>query len=505
MCPRYNKGNDFVCMVKLLAFAVVFMRSSSGFHLSSYRIGTGIHQSTRRVVSSSKFYYHDSSVFQQYPKNHFDQVFNIMRRIPVCWMKNICRTNNKARNSRLDVTPSLSFASISSSVSLSTDKETSSNLLSYVNQEPQNRQLIDECIDNLEHPYRILQDDFRTSTSTSISSQYNNDTTTPLGWDPETKDSTILDDDRFQSLIGWYYVKYVKTSRPNDNPVGGKWTRKNSPLRKILNLQQTYQHILPTNHTGLGNQLVDLTRINAMLQEPKLLDQSMPNIPVVGEAVNALVFNALWSLLTVFVILRGDAVKLTTEERYKNMIRVPVMKQSKQSKAQPSLAQKQLFVLSPLAIRALFDSPRIIIVSHHKRDKFKKARCWMNINLGPKSAVILDTSYSDDTIRIGVGGRSGTRFVFQKCLSQDEIEQANEYQVLLRKKPWKTRNILLSLFSVISVNAFATWKLTYTPLRLFASTMLFITSIFTCLILFSSGGIEDRALRNKPLATSRMR
>lgn len=239
--------------------------------------------------------------------------------------------------------------------------------------------------------------------------------------------------DRFKPLIGLYDVSYIKTSKPRDNPVGGKWTRKNGFAQKILNTRRTFQHILPANTTTT-------CRWDA-----------------VGEAVNVISLEAIWGLLRLTVILRGDAVPLTLEERT-NTSRV----------VQP---------LSPLAVKALFDPPRIVL---GKRGRF------FNINVGPTTSVLLDTTFCDDKVRIGMGGTSGTRFVFARC-ADDDVE-ANEFRALLEREPMGKSKAFVVLGALASVGIYGAVA---KQLRFFGSAVGIAAALLGAALATSSGGIED--------------
>lgn len=265
--------------------------------------------------------------------------------------------------------------------------------------------------------------------------------------DLETTYKSPSDDskDRFQNLIGNYNVSYVKSIQAGDNPVGGKWTRSNGIAQRILRTRRTLQHILPVNTTGIGASV------------------SRNGETVVGEAVNVISLEALFGLVHLTVVLRGDAVPLTMEERT-NATRV----------VQPLTSQ---------AVKALFDSPRIILG--------KTGRIF-NINIGPDSLVLLDTNYCDDKIRIGMGGTSGTRFVFARCSEGDD--EAEEYMKLLQRKPAKKKKALLVLGAIASTGAYGAVA---KGARLIGGTLCVASVLFGTLIATASGGIEsnDRGVK----------
>lgn len=244
------------------------------------------------------------------------------------------------------------------------------------------------------------------------------------------------DDARFEPLLGLYEVSYVKTAKTGDNPVGGKWTKRSGLPQKILKTRRAFQHIAATNSTGRG----------ALL--------ALDGRKVVAEAINVISLEALWGLCRCSVILRGDAIALNTTERSINV-------------SQP---------LSTVAVRAIFDAPRIV---------FGKTGRWFNINIGPKSSVLLDASFVDDRIRIGVGGTSGTRFVFKRC--QETDEEATEFRGLLAMKPLKKPKALSILAALGSFGLYAAISRGF---RVLGVAFAIGNAMVGCLVAFSSGGIE---------------
>ena len=160
----------------------------------------------------------------------------------------------------------------------------------------------------------------------------------------------------FTNILGNYNVTYVIPSKPNERPVGGKWSKGPS----LLKTQRTLQHLLP----------------------PIKKDS-------VAQAVNVISLTALW--FHIHVILRGDAYAMNESERTK-------ISQERQTPGG----------LSARTVRADFDPPRIVVVRGNNQ------RPIFNMNLGPPSSVILDTPYCDDIIRLGKGSK-GSWFVFRRC------------------------------------------------------------------------------------------
>lgn len=134
--------------------------------------------------------------------------------------------------------------------------------------------------------------------------------------------------------------------------------------------------------------------------------------------------------------------------------------------------------LSNLSVKAVFDAPRIF---------FGKR---LNLYVGPKSTVLLDTTYCDDKLRIGMGGTSGTRFVFARTQSPE----ASMYRTLLRQRP-VSKPVALMFLSSVGVGSI--YYAAATKLRWLGGLVGVISFLFASLIAFSSGGIErdDRSVR----------
>jgi hypothetical protein len=207
-----------------------------------------------------------------------------------------------------------------------------------------------------------------------LSSSSSNATTTTSS----TTESSPNDDDDFDfdALIGYYNVSYTLASRPNDNPVGGKWTRN----QRLWKIRRTLQHILPPKKNNDGNTIKNS----------------------VAQAINIIGLDCLWGLLPIWIVLRGDAV--------------PLRKDDEESEVAKS---KLLPHLSPRAVRAYFDAPRIAIGK-------------LVFSFGPTSSVVIDTPYVDDRLRIGIGGTSGTKFVFSRVNDNDK-EAIDSWKWLLEQ------------------------------------------------------------------------
>lgn len=258
-------------------------------------------------------------------------------------------------------------------------------------------------------------------------------------------------DARFEPLLGLYEVSYIKTTSQttgtadNNNPVGGKWTKRRG-LGAILKTKRAFQHILTANSTGRGESLLTV-------------DDGQRRHVVVAEAINVISLEALGGLCRCSVILRGDAIALNITERSIN---------KNVTTTQP--------LLSTVAVRAIFDAPRIV---------FGKTGRWFNFNIGPKSSVLLDASYVDDRIRIGVGGTSGTRFIFKRC--QETDDEATEFRGLLAKKPMKKKKVLSIL---TALGTFGLYAAISRGFRVLGVTFAICNAVAGFLVAFSSGGIE---------------
>ena len=273
-----------------------------------------------------------------------------------------------------------------------------------------------------------------------------------------TIDTSDSNDKLFQSLLGLYSVAAVLPAKPGENPVGGKWTRKSGLAQKLLNTRATYQHLLPTNSTGLTQMQSSNSYRNA----------------IIAEAVNVISLEALFGLIRLNVILRGDAIPLSLEER-------EVCEDIAKSKAKDKGLENKVGKLSPLTVRAKFDPPRIVA---GRRGRI------LNLNLGPRSSVVLDTTYSDESIRIGKGGTSGTKFLFRRVPSSSDVdvEKANEWRSLLARRPLRKSKALIILGSMLGFGMKSAIK---GQSRVLGISTSIISALLGAVVVFSSGGIED--------------
>lgn len=265
--------------------------------------------------------------------------------------------------------------------------------------------------------------------------------------------SGYSNNDRFAPLLGLYAVSAVLPSKPGENPVGGKWTRKEGIAQKLLRTRATYQHLLPVNSTGY------------------LPTSANYAASAVGEAVNVISLEALLGLIRLNVILRGDAIPLSNDERKQ-------CEEEAASRAKERRLVNKVGKLSSLTVRAKFDPPRIV---------FGRKGKILNLNLGPRSSVVLDTTYCDDKIRVGKGGTSGTKFVFRRLRSDDE--GPNEWRPLLARQPLRKSKALIVLGSVLG------WGIQSAvrdpKARVAGISISAVASLVGAIVVLSSGGIEQ--------------
>jgi hypothetical protein len=265
---------------------------------------------------------------------------------------------------------------------------------------------------------------------------------------------------RFTPLLGLYEVRSVITANPKDNPVGGKWTRSQSLFRT----RATFQHLLPLNSTGYSQ---------------------LQNDMAVAEAINIVSLDALNGLLRITVILRGDTIPLSSDER--NQMNT----------------NRSITPLTNLAVRAMFDPPRIYLGKRRRTRERGGEPCYsyFPLQLGPSSSVVLDTTYCDSKIRIGRGGTSGSYFLF---VATNE-EEASEYKSLMDLRT-RTKGTIAKLATLASVSLYTTLFGFARVKKLIPSTTIMRTvmwflkrisiglamtsGIALLLLLFSSGGIE---------------
>ena len=277
------------------------------------------------------------------------------------------------------------------------------------------------------------------SANSAEQSRANDDNIQELVNSLSASSADIKDDENtlFDSLFGYYNVTYTMTARTNDNPVGGKWTRS----QNLVRIKRTMQHILP------------LQEINTKSS-------------AIAQVVNV-IYLSLFGILPIWIVLRGDAVPLSKDD-------------NEQVKEQYSKKKRQELVpnISSRAVRAYFDQPRIAIG--------KKLFAF-----GPTSSVVLDTTYIDDRIRIGVGGTSGTKFVFSR-LQKDDKEAVEAWKWLLEQPTAITKKKAAFFIGLLGVLSGYGWKVLQGAKRWLSASSLLLSIVSFVLILSSTGGIETR-------------
>jgi hypothetical protein len=284
-------------------------------------------------------------------------------------------------------------------------------------------------------------------------------------------------------LFGFYNVTHTLKTYDRDNPVGGQWTRNEGLAQVLLSTRRTMQHVLPYNQTGLASTTV-------------------PN--AVAEAINVVVLQALGGLLHLTVMLRGDAITLSDQDMdtilaqqkrvRENNIKKSFKKQMKKKNQAVLVDPPIVPPLSNRAVRVYFDPPRIQI-GFRKRT----LRPWLNCRIGPTSSVVLDATYVDQNVRIGMGGTSGTRFVFGRCTEDDE--EAKDCIVQLQQPLTNKIKVILGGLSVALAGLYATTMVPTTQprvLRIFTKTLgsvlAFLSLSFMGLVVSSTGGIERNGM-----------
>lgn len=240
-----------------------------------------------------------------------------------------------------------------------------------------------------------------------------------------TENFTVYNESNtFQWLLGNYNVSFTLPTEDTERPVGGKWN-------KYAKIEHSWQHILPAKQKDS-----------------------------VAQVINMIVLR-VFSLLTINVILRGDAFSVAADKR------------------QEIVEQRQTpGGLSPLTVRADFDSPRIVVC---------RKKPWISLSLGPKSSVVLDTPFCDSRIRIGKGAR-GSQFVFVRT----NDPRADKWITLLEAKTFGKRSLLTVLGSL----SISLWWSQARLVSGLARSLIVLPSAITlttlsALIAFSTGGIEQ--------------
>ena len=197
-----------------------------------------------------------------------------------------------------------------------------------------------------------------------------------------------LDDTR---LFGYYNVSFVGTgANQTGNPAGGEYRGKLGQL--VYKNEGLFQHVLKTPEKGMGR---DISVINV----------------VKGRLLNFFVL---------YVILDGFCKPLLLEERER-------------------LTKKYGNKLSAGTVKAFF-LPPLLGLGLYNSDKL------FTFRVGPKSDVVLDTIYLDESFRLGRGSR-GSTFIFKRL---GELDQSFDYKKVLENKvfPGKLLGIFLSVIGV---------------------------------------------------------
>eukprot|EP00980_Cylindrotheca_fusiformis_P004335 scaffold921_cov126-Cylindrotheca_fusiformis.AAC.14 len=293
-----------------------------------------------------------------------------------------------------------------------------------------NRGIVDELLDQVSIKQQKNDQTKRNEILSSVEKLISNGTATITD---ETNETAIFDD-----LIGFYNVSYTLTSTPGDNPVGGKWTRSQWRLWKI---RRTLQHVLPPVSSN-----------------------------AVAQVVNAIFLECLWGVLPIWIVLRGDAVPISSDSNN------PEVQQAYSKKKRANLVPS---VLTKRTVRVYFDRPRIAVGNSI-------------VSFGPTSSVVIDTPYVDDRIRIGVGGTSGTKFVFAR-VSEDDDEAKEAWQWILEQPTMITKtkaSVGLILTSVISTIGFRI--LEGGVGKWLSGALAAVSLVSLALVVSSTGGIETR-------------
>ncbi|KAG7368090.1 hypothetical protein IV203_030833 [Nitzschia inconspicua] len=312
-------------------------------------------------------------------------------------------------------------------------------LLDQVTSEQQDLGIIQELITSL-------------SEGTIINDENTGNTTIPIS-DKNTVDPTL-----FHPLLGHYNVSYTLTTRPKDNPVGGKWTR-------WWKVRRTLQHILPARPT------------NSNMTEAAT--------PSIGQVVNAIRLDLLWGIIGIWVLLRGDAIPLSQDLAEKTAAGKDVATPSKGS---PALLPN----LSNRTVRVYFDKPRIGFRLFRGGTNDRRVVLERVLSIGPTSSVVLDTPYVDNRIRLGRGGTSGSQFVFARVSEEDE-EAIEGWKWVLAES---TRNVMnknqamlrVGILGLISTVVYKQFKRTI--FRWVSGASAIGSALVLAWLALSTGGIE---------------
>jgi len=286
----------------------------------------------------------------------------------------------------------------------------------------------------------------------------------------------------FEPLVGYYNVSCTLTSKPNDNPVGGKWTR------GLWTVKRTMQHVLPP----LPAKKVPTKSDDGVESGTALVVGDGVSATAVAQVVNAIRLELLWGIVNIWVLLRGDAVPLKLD-RMVSEASGSEKDGDGDSGKKGSPPPKLLPNLSDRTVKAYFDRPLIGISLQGRK---KSNPLWKQVlTLGPTSAVVLDTPYNDDRIRLGKGGTSGSQFVFRRLPEVDE--EAREGWKWVLEKAAKassqslTKGKLLFRVGIAGLaSAILSTVLQERWMKLGAGASALISGISMIGLLSSTGGIE---------------
>jgi len=282
------------------------------------------------------------------------------------------------------------------------------------------------------------------STDNDTNTDNNETTTTTTATATTSLDKDLL----FKPLLGYFDVAHTLTSNPNENPVGGKWTRGSRFTKKLWTVKRTMQHILPPLPVG---------------------QSALSPTVVVAQVINAIKLEILGGFISIWVLLRGDGVPLqlalSTEEEKDKQQRAfedDESKKKKNNKNKTTSPKPLLPNLSDRTVKAYFDRPRIGISLFRTRKKTNNYLFQKAVSLGPTSAVVLDSPYVDNRVRLGMGATSGTQFVFRRIQEKEnDVEGTDEWKWVLdnmkdkstttTKKKKKKRSVILRVAFVLFV------------------------------------------------------
>jgi hypothetical protein len=270
---------------------------------------------------------------------------------------------------------------------------------------------------------------------------------------------TKADPTVFEPLLGYYNVSYTLTTRPKDNPVGGKWTR-------LWKVQRMLQHILPADDIS---------------------NASSTSAVVVAQVVNAIRFDLLGGIIGIWVLLRGDAVPLVQDEADKRAAEQDTIISQK---GNPPLLPN----LSHRTVRVYFDKPRIGLRFFRGGANKKTVVCERVLSLGPTSSVVLDTPYVDHQIRIGKGGTSGSQFIFTRVLEEDwDAREGWKWVLADADRKTLSKNQLMirvGICGILSILAFNVLRRTVA--KRIAGMFAMGSAVIITWLTLSTGGIEVR-------------